>query len=795
MNAMNSARRRPARRVVGLCLAAAGIVLVPRIALAADGGAPTIRAQIGSNGAVQSAKQYTPDGASGAFGGQLPITMKITHTASGAAQTFSYHVENTFSQTQTVNFTDTAGHALHTTMQLQLPLVAQLGVDVPKSMGAVNAGTGSLTTTADGTRHVLWNMVLFTPLGSSVQDVSLTTTAAGNPVAELHATAVDPQNAAGLSNASQTATANYQQDDFWAGYANGADGGLTQLATGLVKLFAGAAQLHAGIATGASGANQLDAGAATAYAGSKKLRDGIGKVHTGQGQLTTGLNQIYGGQGDLTKGLLKIHSGQGALTAGISKVHDGQVSLTGGISQIHDGQVTLTGGISQIHDGQVTLTSGLAQISGGLGQLADPATGLPAAVVGIQQLIDGASALLAGVGDDATANTLLNGVTLVQGGLSQLQAGIQANAGCAVDVLTKLRDGVAAPGVADVCVPGGAFPPVPAFSDPFAIAVITGLITQFSAVSAGTDATLQAAFGQLAGGLTAIHHGLSHSPAGADPGGIKEGIAALKAGLGLLKTGVQTASTGATALNAGAATALTGSQALVAGSGGALAGSQLLVGGSTLALGGSQALVDGSALTLTGSKALTAGSAAALDGSVRLLRGSGTALIGSKKLYIGTGADANEALGGARALARGLGKISAGQHQVATGLPAAVSGSGQIADGLNQVITGVKSAQSGAVGPLAKQLGQASENAHRQLAVLQGAAALAAQGPGGTGATYVLSQSTKAFSLAADVKPVSASSSSHTARNVGIGVGGFALLLLGLGGGFAMGRTRRRSAA
>ena len=45
--------------------------------------------------------------------------------------------------------------------------------------------------------------------------------------------------------------------------------------------------------------------------------------------------------------------------------------------------------------------------------------------------------------------------------------------------------------------------------------------------------------------------------------------------------------------------------------------------------------------------------------------------------------------------------------------------------------------------------------------------------------------------LAASSSPAS-KGSSHTARNVGIGLGGAALLLIGLGGGFAVGRRRTK---
>lgn len=393
----DSAKRQASVRLLALCLGTSAALIAPSAALGADlGTGGTVRATIGDNGSVKSVKQVGANGATSAFSGQLPVKLTISHNG----QTFTYHVENTFTRTQTVHFTDTAGNDRHTTVQLQLPLVAQLGVDVPGSMSNVSATGAAVTTGANGVRHLLWNMVLFSPLGSSAQDVSFTASGKGTPVAELRATPVDPSTAPGLSAKTQDKTAEFQQEDFWAGYASGGNDGLNQLAAGmgqlvdgLNQLTAGAAQLHSGLADGLSGTQQAADGSTKLYKGSKKahngvgqLRDGVGKIHDGQGQLTDGLKKITGGQRDLTTGL----------------------------EQISGGQAALTDGLSQINGGQLQLTSGLTQISGGLAQLNDPNTGLPAALAGIQQLI-------AGVGDDATNGTMLNGV-------AQLIAGIGSDA-------------------------------------------------------------------------------------------------------------------------------------------------------------------------------------------------------------------------------------------------------------------------------------------------------------------------------------------------------------------------------
>ena len=796
MNAIMSARR-SAPRAVGVCLAAACVVLIPRLAIAADtGGGTTYRAQIGPDGAVKSVKQVSVDGSTSSFSGALPVTMKITHTAAGAAQTFTYHIENTFSQTQTIHFDDTAGIPHQTSVVVQLPLVAQLGVNVPKSMGAITATNASVTEGIDGTRHVLWNLVLFTPVGSAIQDITMTTAANGTPVAELAAATVDPNSAQGLSVATQNATANYQQDDFWAGFLSGANGGLGQLATGTGKLISGMqqilggiSQLHSGFAGGLPGTKKLDAGGQQLYAGSKQLfaggqqlHAGIGKAAAGAGALDSGLKQIHTGLGNTPAGL----------TGGLKAIHKGSSDLTNGLGQVSGGLDSLSTGLDALNTGAGQLSTGVGQIDAGLNQLADPTTGLPSAVAGINELIAGTQALVAGIGSDGDATTLLGGVTAIQGGLSQLKTGIQQNAGCGADILGKLLSGVGAP-VADPCATGGTFPPVVAISDPTTIAILTGMVTQFTAVANGTDPTLQAGFGQLSGGLQQIHDGLSH-PAGAggpsDLGGVKEGVQAVEGGLNQLLTGVSAASTGVTQLAAGADTAAAGA-------------SQLATGAASADTGGQQ-LDAGAAQAFAGSKKLTDGTAAALTGSQQLLAGTGAALSGTNKLFLGlqvahTGSGALTA--GLKKSRDGLKLVSGGIHTSATSLPAAVSGLKQLLDGQTQAIggaqqieSGIGQVKSGATGPLASQLAQASQNAHKQLAVLQAASNLGSAGPGGAGASYVLSQASNAFGLTATTTAAK-HGSSHTGRNVGIGLGGAALLLAGIGGGFAMGRTRRRAHA
>jgi putative membrane protein len=666
-----------ASRLTILALPAAAALVLPSMAWAADSGTTnTLRATIGGDGSVKSVTALAGNGTSSAYSGDLPLKLSISRSVQGATSTYTYHVENTFSKTQDVTYTDTQGVKHTTSTTVQLPLVGQLGVTLPKAFTNVAAPSAVVTTDPDGTNRILWNLVLFSPLGSPTQDLTFTANGNGVPTSELVATSVNPATTAGLSQAQQDATAASQQDDFWQGYASGGNGGLTQLASGtsqmisgLKQLSAGAHTLNDGLKTAQAGANQLDAGTKSAYTGSQ------------------------------------------ALTAGVTKIHAGQAKLT----------------------------SGLKTIDGVLQQFADSTSGLPAAAVGAHGVMDGVDALKTlYIGTDAGSDPskwtgLLGGLALVKGGVLELQAGVQASANCTATILNALISAAHSAGEAQPCLTstGGVYPFDTTQITGNTATLVGGVAASFTAVA--TDAgdaspataltpldTFNPGITALLNGLALVRAGLTH-PAGAagasDPGGALELLSLLSTGLHTkLVPGLDAAAAGAVPLAAGADSALAGSVALTSGS--------------------------------------------------------------------------SDATAGATKLTSGLGQLSTGQHQVATGLPAAVSGSGQIATGIDQVLAGanqveggITAVQTGAVGPLNTQLTQGSQNQKKQIAIVEAAAALASQAPGGAGTSYVLTQFNP--KLAAST---SSSGSDHTGRNVGIGLGGFAALVIAVVAGFALGR-------
>jgi X-X-X-Leu-X-X-Gly heptad repeat protein len=189
----------------------------------------------------------------------------------------------------------------------------------------------------------------------------------------------------------------------------------------------------------------------------------------------------------------------------------------------------------------------------------------------------------------------------------------------------------------------------------------------------------------------------------------------------------------------------------------------------------------------TGLGQLSTGAVTAADGAQTLADATGDAATGSKTLDAGLGQLAT----GTADLASGLAQISMGVHISATSLPSAADGASQIADGADQlragapqVRGGILDLQSQAVEPLLAQLTNGSLNAKKQVAILVAASKLAGQAPGGAGSAYVLSQSPTGFRLAA----AKVSGGSNTGRNLGIGLGALAALVISVTAGFVLGR-------
>ena len=253
MSAPRFTRRWGTVMLTGMMLPGAAFLLLPGAAGAAQADtspAPsTVQATIGAGGDVKSAIVIASNGSINSFGDKMPLTMSITSSVAGGSRTTSYHIENTTGHQQTVHWTLPDGTKKSAQVSIQLPLVAQLVISLPASATLVTAPGAAVTTNSNRSHTLVYNMVLSSPLGAPVQDVSFTASGSGAPTATLHAALVSPTTGPGLSAAAADANQNVAQTGSWTAEASAANTGLGQLKTGVGSLVTGLQQLATGPAS------------------------------------------------------------------------------------------------------------------------------------------------------------------------------------------------------------------------------------------------------------------------------------------------------------------------------------------------------------------------------------------------------------------------------------------------------------------------------------------------------------------------------------------------------------------
>lgn len=387
--------------VFGLGVATSGV------SYAADTG--TVRALIRGDGSVSSLSRLGGDSNTRPTAADLPIRLGISASDANGARTTTYHVENKTSRTEPVSITQPNGTTKTVQQEIQTPYVAQLHLALPASLTEVIAPGAAVVTNSDGSHDLTWSLVLFSPIGTPAQDVSFTAKGKGNPVARLESTAVSPNGTPGLSATGQAANATIAGNGTLNAVTAGANSGLTQLAAGVGQLVAGLESLK-------TGADQLHTGLATGADGTNKLATGLHSAHDGSGKLDTGLGQLNAGTGKLVAGTNALHDGSDKLVAGLQKASDGSKQLVGGSEQLATGAGLTAAGATR-------LSTGLQQISGGLGQLG-ASSGLPAAKVGALALQAGVTQISAGLGSPNANGSILNGLAGLDQGLSGVEVGL-----------------------------------------------------------------------------------------------------------------------------------------------------------------------------------------------------------------------------------------------------------------------------------------------------------------------------------------------------------------------------------
>ena len=202
-----------------------------------------------------------------------------------------YTVTNTSVETQQISYTDAGGNETTVEQPVFSPFVGTMIATLAPGVALKDAGTAVVSTNTEGNTTLLWNLVLYPPLGNYQQDVSFAVNSA-----QLEVPAVAMQ-VAPVTNAQDPAVG------FSANLLTQSVAGNTKLADGLTTLDESTAKL-------ANGAAELTKAQAAATKATKDAYEGSTGIATGTAALTQGLVDLSGGLNQL--------AGQGGLPAAVS---------------------------------------------------------------------------------------------------------------------------------------------------------------------------------------------------------------------------------------------------------------------------------------------------------------------------------------------------------------------------------------------------------------------------------------------------------------------------------------------
>ncbi|EFQ84215.1 hypothetical protein HMPREF0063_10931 [Aeromicrobium marinum DSM 15272] len=369
----------------------------------------------------------------------------------------------------------------------------------------------------------------------------------------------------------------------------------------------GADSYAAGAATGAdltAGATTIDGnllkirdGAADLVAGLLQLRDGAGELNAGlAGTAAPGAQALAAGAVKLRDGAGQLSAGTGDLTAGANKLNAGAGALAQGLKDAGAKAPALLGGLEELKAGLTLVDNGLTTLNGqvvpGAGQINTGATQLLGALdAQLLAGLDGALGALAAAG--ASAADLPDSLE---------KATIQGNVAGAVGAITQVRGGL------DTTVRGGLTQIQGGSAQ-----IRDGVDAQTSAGAAATDGTLKNGLARLLGGVGLLQTGGNDLLAGL--GQLSAGANQLSAGTGDLAAGAGKLDAGAGTLAAGTGDLSSGAGRLADGLGDAADGSGRLADGLATAAGSAPALPEG-AQTLSDqgtSQLINVGNATAMD--------------------------------------------------------------------------------------------------------------------------------------------------------------------------------------
>ncbi len=544
----------------------------------------------------------------------------------------TYTVTNTTAEEKTIRYRDAQGRWTVDKQPVFAPFVGTLLITLPTGLTLLEAPGAVRSTTEDGRTQLLWNMVLFPPMGDYQQTAQVLVS--GDPLAVP-------------SLALQVVPVTSAQDPM-LGFS-------TDLLASSVE---GNAELADGLST-------LDESATSLAEGAGDLSRGLQELGVGTSTLNQQVNELLvPGSQELARGADDLADGQAKAAKGTRKLSDGQAEAVKGAKSAYDGARSLEEGATALSDGLLDLYDGLQKLlePDALPSARDSSDQLAQAVLRLRDVI-GSPQDSAASFPPSQASTLISAVKAIQQVAGISSAGADRVGNELEDISSALT----------------------ALSADSAQAALLAASAQAQTAVVHQQACIDAVIlnpAQCAALLQAINDADAARQKATDTGvGVGQQAAAV---------GLQTLAVKAIAL------ALKGITAALSAIDTALGQiSVALVSGNTDVPGlyeGLDALTDGLTATIDGLVKLSNGAAESAGGADQLATGTQDLTTGLDDLAEGSSdlaKGANDLADGAQQLAEGGDALAQGTQQQADGTAAA-------GDALNQVDSGVNSAGQGA---------------------------------------------------------------------------------------------------
>ncbi len=253
----------------------------------------TVEYPVGGAGQTSTATQAT-------FTKPLPVALHAEYATAGAGSKgvdpasvpgtsgdlrIRYTVTNTSVVKQEISYTDAGGNERTVEQPVFSPFVGTMIATLAPGVALKDAGTAVVSTNTEGDTTLLWNLVLYPPLGNYQQDLSF-----GVSSSSLQIPAVKMQ-VAPVTNSQDPAVGFSAKllADSVTGNTKLADG-LTQLDESTAKLANGAAELTKAQAASTKATKD-------AYTGSKGIASGTASLAGGLIDLSGGLDALAGQSG------------------------------------------------------------------------------------------------------------------------------------------------------------------------------------------------------------------------------------------------------------------------------------------------------------------------------------------------------------------------------------------------------------------------------------------------------------------------------------------------------------------